>query len=75
MKKCYIPCDAFYIGSLASPRKKKKNSFNGKPHLKKKRSIIWNKTDLHLTVCIAQSAGAVEYTECFSADVKLNCLK
>ena len=26
--------------------------------------IIWNKTVLTLTLCIAQSAGAVEYTDC-----------
>ena len=26
--------------------------------------IIWNKTVWHLTLCIAQSAGAVEYTDC-----------
>ena len=30
--------------------------------------IIWNKTVWHLTVCIAQSAGAVEYTNCTSAE-------
>ena len=30
--------------------------------------IIWNKTVLTLTLCIAQSAGAVEYTECTSAE-------
>ena len=28
--------------------------------------IIWIKTVLTLTVCIAKSAGAVEYTECTS---------
>ena len=28
--------------------------------------IIWNKTVWHLTLCIAQSAGAVEYTDCTS---------
>ena len=30
--------------------------------------IIWNKTVLTLTLCIAQSAGAVEYTDCSSAE-------
>ncbi len=30
--------------------------------------IIWNKTVWHLTLCIAQSAGAVEYTDCTSAE-------
>ena len=30
--------------------------------------IIWNKTVLALTVCITQSAGAVEYTDCTSAE-------
>ena len=29
--------------------------------------IIWNKTVLTLTLCIAQSAGAVECTDCASA--------
>ena len=29
--------------------------------------IFWNKTVWHLTMCIAQSAGAVEYTDCISA--------
>ena len=28
--------------------------------------IIWNKTGLALTLCIAQLAGAVEYTDCTS---------
>ena len=32
--------------------------------------IIWNKTFLTLTLCIAQSAGAVEYTDCSSAEGK-----
>ena len=32
--------------------------------------IIWNKTVWHLTLCIAQSAGAVEYTDCTSAESK-----
>ena len=30
--------------------------------------IIWNKTDLKLTLCIAQSVGAVEYTDCTFAE-------
>ena len=30
--------------------------------------FIWNKTDLTLTLCIAQSAGSVEYTDCSSAE-------
>ena len=30
--------------------------------------IIWNKTVLTSTLCIAQLAGAVEYTDCFSAE-------
>ena len=30
--------------------------------------IIWNKTVLKLTLCIAQLAGAVEYTNCTSAE-------
>ena len=30
--------------------------------------IIWKKTLWHLTLCIAQSAGAVEYTYFFSAE-------
>ena len=30
--------------------------------------IIGNKTVLYLNLCIAQSAGAVEYTDRFSAD-------
>ena len=30
--------------------------------------IIWNKTVLTLTLCIAQSAEAVEYTDCTSAE-------
>ena len=30
--------------------------------------IIWNKTVWHLNLCIAQSAGAVEYTVCTSAE-------
>ena len=30
--------------------------------------IIWNKTVLTLTLCIAQSAGALEYTDCTSAE-------
>ena len=30
--------------------------------------IIWNKTVLTLTLCIAQLAGAVEYTDCTSAE-------
>ena len=30
--------------------------------------IIWNKTVWHLNLCIAQSAGAVEYTDCTSAE-------
>ena len=30
--------------------------------------IIWNKTILTLTLYIAQSAGAVEYTNCTSAE-------
>ena len=30
--------------------------------------IIWNKTVLTLTLCIAQSAGAEEYTDCTSAE-------
>ena len=28
--------------------------------------LIWNKTVWHITRCIAQSAGAVEYTDCTS---------
>ena len=32
--------------------------------------IIWNKTVLTLTLCIALSAGAVEYTNCASAEGK-----
>ena len=32
--------------------------------------IIWNETVWHLTLCIAQSAGAVEYTDCTAAEVK-----
>ena len=30
--------------------------------------IIWNKTVLTLTLCIGQSAGVVEYTDCTSAE-------
>ena len=30
--------------------------------------IIWNKTVWHLTLCIAQSAWSVEYTDCISAE-------
>ena len=30
--------------------------------------IIWNRTVWHLTLRIAQSAGAVEYTDCTSAE-------
>ena len=30
--------------------------------------IIWNKTVLHLTLCIAQPVEAVEYTDCISAE-------
>ena len=30
--------------------------------------IIWNKTVWHLTLCIAQSDGAVEYTDSTSAE-------
>ena len=37
--------------------------------------IIWNKIVWHLTLCVAQSAGAVEYTdpphECPGYDTKL----
>ena len=32
--------------------------------------IIWNNTVLILTLCIAQLVGAVEYTNCFSAEGK-----
>ena len=32
--------------------------------------IIWNKFFLHLILCIAQSAGDVEYTECISVEGK-----
>ena len=30
--------------------------------------IIWNQTVLTLTLCIAQLAGAVEYSDCTSAE-------
>ena len=30
--------------------------------------IIWNKTVWRLNLCIAQLAGAVEYTDCTSAE-------
>ena len=30
--------------------------------------IIWNKSVLTLTLCIAQSAGGVEYTDCIFAE-------
>ena len=30
--------------------------------------IIWNKTVWHLNLCVVQLAGAVEYTDCKSAD-------